>query len=174
MTPRQVSWFSDFVRILYDLNTLFPQRPRHVTSTRCSTFHVSSWIRPQHTPNIMNIIFWITKFHYFMHLQFKFEVYKKNSTKQKKLTKYTKKSQNCPKFEQGVLNNVRRPHKKNEAKKQKKNSSPSAFPGTRQRGPLPSAMTWHSGKPTSLPSARVRHSAKQFFSFNGVGGWAVK
>ena len=45
--------------------------------TRCSKFHVSSWIRPQHTPNIMNIIFWITKFHYFMHLQFKFEVCKK-------------------------------------------------------------------------------------------------
>ena len=53
----------------------------------------------------------------------------------------------------------------------KKKSSPSAFPGTRQRGPLPSAMTRHSGKPASLPSARVRHSAKQFFfSFNGVGG----
>ena len=74
-----------------DLNILFPQVPRHVTSTRCSTFHVSSWIRPQHTPNIMNIIFWITKFHYFMHLQFKFEVCKKNSTKRKKLTKYTQK-----------------------------------------------------------------------------------
>ena len=43
----------------------------------------------------------------------------KNSTKQKKLTKYNKKSQNFPKFEHGVLNNVGRPHKKNEAKKTK-------------------------------------------------------
>jgi len=68
----------------------------------------------------MNIIFSIKKFYYFMHLQFKFEVCKKNSTKRKKLTKYTKKSQNCPKFEQGVLNNVRRPHKKMGQKKQKK------------------------------------------------------
>ena len=44
----------------------------------------------------------------------------KNSTKWKKLTKYTKKSQNCPKFEQGVLNNVRRPHKKMGQKNKKK------------------------------------------------------
>ena len=55
-----------------------------------------------------------------MHLQFKFEVCKKNSTKRKKLTKYNKKSQNCPKFEQTVSNNVGRPHKKNEVKKTKK------------------------------------------------------
>ena len=54
-----------------------------------------------------------------MHLQFKFEVCKKNSTKRKKLTKYNKKSQIYPKFEHGVLNNVGRPHKKNEAKKTK-------------------------------------------------------
>ena len=80
-----------------------------------------------------------------------------------------------------------RPHKKNEAKKQKKNSSPSAFPDTRQRGPLPSAMTGHSGKPTSLPFAECHDRALGeaslfaecqgatlgkaiFFSFNGVGG----
>ena len=42
---------------LYNLKTLFPQVIRHVTSTRCSTFHASSWIRPQHTSNIINIIF---------------------------------------------------------------------------------------------------------------------
>jgi hypothetical protein len=42
--------------------------------------------------------------------------------------KYTKKNQNCTKFEQGVLNNVERHHKKIERKKtkKKKNSSPSA------------------------------------------------
>ena len=55
-----------------------------------------------------------------MHLPFKFEVCKKNSTKRKKLTKYNKKSQNFPKFEQEVLNNVGRPHKKMRQKKQKK------------------------------------------------------
>jgi hypothetical protein len=44
----------------------------------------------------------------------------KNSMKQKKLMKYTKKSQNYPKFEQGVINDVGRPHKKKEQKKQKK------------------------------------------------------
>jgi hypothetical protein len=34
--------------------------------------------------------------------------------------KYIKKTQNCPKFEQGVINDVGRPHKKKEQKKQKK------------------------------------------------------
>ena len=55
--------------------------------------------------------------------------------------------QNCPKFEQEVLNNVGRPHKKMRQKKNKKNknSSPSAFPGTRGR-------------------------IFVFLSFNGVGG----
>ena len=67
-----------------------------------------------------------------MHLLFKFEVCKKNSTKRKKLTKYTKKRQNCPKFEQGVLNNVRRPHKKIGQKNKKK------F--------FPECLPWHSAK----------------------------
>jgi len=49
-------------------------------------FHVSSWIWHQHTPNIMNIIFGIKTFNYFMHLQFKFEVCKKfNETKNNKI-----------------------------------------------------------------------------------------
>ena len=65
-TPPQVLWFSDFIWILYNLNSLFPQLTRHVTSTRCSRFHVTPWIRPQHTLNIMNINFWMTKFHYSM------------------------------------------------------------------------------------------------------------
>jgi hypothetical protein len=30
--------------------------------------------------------------------------------------KYIKKTQNCPKFEQGVINDVGRPHKKKEKK----------------------------------------------------------
>ena len=55
-----------------------------------------------------------------MHLQFKFEVCKKIQRNEKKLTKYNKISQNCPKYEHAVLNNVGRPHKKNEVKKQKK------------------------------------------------------
>ena len=40
--------------------------------------------------------------------------------KQKKLTKYSKKSQNYPKFEHGVLNNILRLQKNNGAKKTKK------------------------------------------------------
>ena len=76
-TPRQVSWFSDFVCILYNLKSHFRQVPRHVTSTRCSRFHVSSWIRPKHTLNIMSINFWMTKVHYSMYLQFKFEISRK-------------------------------------------------------------------------------------------------
>ena len=55
----------------------FRQVPRHVTSTRCSRFHVSSWIRPKHTLNIMSINFWMTKVHYSMYLQFKFEISQK-------------------------------------------------------------------------------------------------
>jgi hypothetical protein len=47
--------------------------------------------------------------------------------------KYIKKTQNCPKFEQGVINYVGRPHKKKEQKNKKIISSPSA-------------RTWHSGK----------------------------
>jgi hypothetical protein len=76
-TPRQVSWFSDFIRIFCNLETLFPYVVRHVTSTRCSIFHVSWWMRPRYTPNIMNIIFWITKLYYLMHMQFNLEVCQK-------------------------------------------------------------------------------------------------
>ena len=42
--------------------------------------------------------------------------------------------QNCPKFEQGVLNNVERPHKKWGKKKQKKQNF------------FPECLPWHSGK----------------------------
>jgi len=73
-THRQVSWFSDFVCILYNLKSHFRQVPRHVTSTRYSRFHVTFWIRPKHTLNIMSINFWMTKVHYSMYLQFKFEI----------------------------------------------------------------------------------------------------
>jgi hypothetical protein len=41
-TPRQVSWFSDFVWLLYNLRTLFLLVVRHVTAKRCSKFHVAS------------------------------------------------------------------------------------------------------------------------------------
>jgi hypothetical protein len=47
-----------------------------------------------------------------MHLQFKFEVCKKNSSKQKKLKKYKRKIQTHPKFRKGVSNNVGRTQKK--------------------------------------------------------------
>jgi len=47
--------------------------------------------------------------------------YAKKFNETKKINEiYQKKSQNYPKFEQGVLNNVRMPHKKNGAKKTKK------------------------------------------------------
>ena len=54
-----------------------------------------------------------------MHMQFKFEIFHKIQRNKKKLTKYSKKSQNCPKFEHKVLNNVGRPHKKIGQKKPK-------------------------------------------------------
>jgi hypothetical protein len=74
--------------------------------------------------------------------------------KQKKLMKYTKKSENCPKFEQGVINNVGRPHKKIGHKKNK-NLSRVPELGTRGRGTSPSARTGHSGKPANF-LARAR------------------
>ena len=73
-THRQVSWFSDIVWILYNLNKLPPRVHRHVTTTWCATFHATSCIRPRHSLNIMNTIFWMMKFHYFMYLQFKFGI----------------------------------------------------------------------------------------------------
>jgi hypothetical protein len=72
MTCRQVSWFLDFVCILYNLKTIRPQVGGRVPWTRCLKFPVSSWIRPHTTLNNMNIIFSITGFHYSMHMQFKF------------------------------------------------------------------------------------------------------
>ena len=48
-------------------------------------------------------------------------------------------------------------------KKTKKNLS-SAGPGTRQRGPLPSARKWHPAKKGSLPSVGPWHSAKALFA----------
>jgi hypothetical protein len=77
MTSRQVSWFSDFVCILYNLKSNHTQVGGHVSCLRCLKFHVSPWIRPHNTLKIMNIIFWIAKFHYSMHLQFKFAFYGK-------------------------------------------------------------------------------------------------
>ena len=79
-TPKQVSWFLNLVWILYNLNALSPQLTRHVTSTRCSKFHATPWIRPQHTLTIMNINFPMTKFEYFIDLQFKFEIRRKNQS----------------------------------------------------------------------------------------------
>ena len=110
-----------------------------------------------------------------MHLQFKFEVCKKNSAKRKKLTKYNKKSQNCPKFEQAVLNNVGRPHKKNEVKKKK--FFPECLPwysGKRpfSEQPLPrvscSDTQERASSPSVFPDTRGRIFV--FLSFNGVGG----
>jgi len=45
-------------------------------------------------------------------------MYEKKFSETKKLTKY-KKSQNCPKFEQGVSNNVEKASPKNGAKNKK-------------------------------------------------------
>ena len=61
-------------------------------------------------------------------------------------------------------------------KTQKKNILPSVGPGTRQRGPLPSARKWHSAKKGSLPSAGPWHSAKNFFlkKMTAWAGSAVK
>ena len=47
--------------------------------------------------------------------------------------------------------------------KLKKNSSPSVFPGTRRRGPFPSARIGHSGKRLPSPSALFWHSGKGLF-----------
>jgi len=73
-TTRQVSSFSDFVWILYNLKILSTHVTPHVTTPTWSSFHASSWIQTQHTPRIMNTIFRIKKSHYFMYLQFKFGV----------------------------------------------------------------------------------------------------
>ena len=80
--------------------------------------------------------------------------------------KYNKNSQNYPKFEHGVLNNVGRPHKKNEAKKQKKQK---IFPEclswhSGKAASSPSALFWHSGKGL-FPECQERHSGKNFFKF---------
>jgi len=68
-----------------------------------------------------------------MHLQFKFEVSKKNQWNEKKLMKYTKKSLNIPKFEQEVWNNVGT-HKKKIREKNKKQKK------------FPECLSWLSGK----------------------------
>jgi hypothetical protein len=140
MTPWQVSWFSDFVQIFCNLETLFPQVVRHVTTTRCSTFHMSSWIKPQYNSNIMNIIFWITKLYYLMHLQFKFEVWKtiQQNKKINKIYKKFKLSPNLSKAYQIMWECLT----KNETKNLKKKiNSPSAFVSTRGRDPSPSVRS---------------------------------
>jgi hypothetical protein len=68
MTSRQVSWFSGFVYILYNLKSNRTQVGRYVSCTRCLNFRVCPWIKRQNTLKSLNIIFWIGKFHYFMHL----------------------------------------------------------------------------------------------------------
>ena len=144
-------------------------------STRCSKFHVSSWIRPQYTPNIMNIIFWTTKFDYSMHLQFKFEVCKKNSTKRKKLTKYNKKSQNCPKFEQGVLNNVGRPHKKMRQKKTIKKFFPECLPWHSTKRSFAECHDRALGKASLFAECQGATLGKAIFLvLTAWAGWAVK
>ena len=98
MTPRQVSWFLDFVWTLYNFKTLFRQVARHVTWRRCAKFDASSWIGTQHAPINMNNIFlkhYIAIFHapavQIWHIQ-------KKSKNRNKLRKYTKQNQNWPKF----------------------------------------------------------------------------
>jgi len=67
----------------------------------------------------MNIIFLTIKFDYSINIQFKFEIFQKIQ-QEENIKKYISKTQNCPKFEQIVLNNVVRPHKKHGQKKIKK------------------------------------------------------
>ena len=96
----------------------------------------------------------------------------------KKLTKYSQKSQNCPKFEHGVLNNVGRPHKKMGKKNQKKNILPSASPGTcrvpgsgtRQRRDLYRVQGLGTRQRPSLPSARA--GTRQRIFFLNLTAWA--
>ena len=127
MTPRQVSWFSNFVRTLYNFKTLFRQVARHVTWRRCTKFDVSSWIETQHTPNTMNNIFRSTRLQYSMHLQFKFKLYIKIQHNQINQPNITKKTRKSIKFEHEVVNNVGGPNKKFGVKKTKKNENlPSA------------------------------------------------
>jgi hypothetical protein len=78
MTPRQVSWFSDFVCILYNLKTTRQQVSSHVSWRRCTRVRVCSWIRPHITLNNMYINFPFIELHYWMHLQFKFAFSEKN------------------------------------------------------------------------------------------------
>ena len=127
MTPRQVSWFSDFVWTLYNFKTLFRQVARHVTWRRCAKFDASSWIETQHTPNTMNNIFRSTRLQYSMHLQFKFELYIKIQHNQINQPNITKKTRKSTKFEHEVVNNVGGPNKKIGVKKTE--NLPSGGPG---------------------------------------------
>ena len=67
----------------------------------------------------------------------------------KKLTKYSKKSQNCPKFEHGVLNNVGRPHKKWVKKTKKK---------------FAECRPWHSAKRSFAECQEVALSKEGIFT----------
>jgi hypothetical protein len=104
----------------------------------------------------------------------------KNSRKGKKLTKYNKKSKVIQIWERILKWCGKASQKMGQKNKKNKNRSPSAFVGTRGRGPSPSAGTvalgeeapspsvnaWHSGKRSPSPSARACfHSGKTFFNF---------
>ena len=86
----QVSWFSEFVWILYNLKTLWPQLCPHVSLTRCEKYPASSWIWPQNTLTSMTIIFRMIRFHYSMHLQSKLafcEINQQNKNNSKNIVK---------------------------------------------------------------------------------------
>ena len=73
--------------------------------------------------------------------------------------------QNCPKFEQGVLNNVGRPHKKMRQKKTKKKQK---FLGEGSLFPECPVLALGKGP---LPRVPGKALGEEFFlSFNAVGG----
>jgi hypothetical protein len=126
-TARQVSWFSDFVRIFCNLETLFPIscsacHDNKMLDISCELLDTASIYTKYYESHFLNRqIIW---FHVCV-----VQIWSvpRNSRKQKKLTKYTYKIQNWTKLEQRVLNNVARHHQKMEQKtKKNKNISLSA------------------------------------------------
>jgi hypothetical protein len=95
-TRDQVSWFSDFVCILYNLKTIRPQVGGRVSWTRRSKFQACSWIRPQTTLTNTNNIFSFITFYDSMHLQFKLVFLKKIQLKQINQTNIAKSLKNVP------------------------------------------------------------------------------
>ena len=89
----------------------------------------------------------------------------------KKLTKYSKKSQNCPKFQYGVLNNVGRPHKK-WVKKPKKKYFAECRPWHSAKRSFAECQEVALGKEGIFTECRALALGKEFFkkNFDGVGG----